>query len=36
MIAELPRYGTCTMSTPAIDLNSSPARWGIVPTPEEP
>ena len=24
---ELPLYGTCTMSTPAIDLNSSPAMW---------
>ena len=22
-----PRYGTCTMSTPAIILNSSPATW---------
>jgi len=28
-----PRYGTCTMSTPAIILNSSPAMWGPVPVP---
>ena len=30
-----PRYGTCTMSTPAIILNSSPATWGAVPLPAE-
>src|SRR5262245_42361636 len=28
-----PRYGTCTMSTPASILNSSPAMWGPVPVP---
>ena len=32
---ELPLYGTCTMSSPAIDLNSSPAMWYGVPGPEE-
>ena len=30
-----PRYGTCTMSTPAVSLNSSPAMWMPVPTPAE-
>jgi hypothetical protein len=29
--AELSLYGTCTMSTPAIDLKSSPAMWYGVP-----
>src|SRR5262249_15041705 len=29
------RYGTCTMSTPAMDLNNSPARCGGVPMPDE-
>ena len=29
------RNGTCTMSTPVITLNNSPARWGGVPIPEE-
>ncbi|MNT27101.1 hypothetical protein D3C72_1627170 [compost metagenome] len=32
----LPLYGTCTISTPAIDLNSSPDRWLVVPLPAEP
>ena len=30
-----PRYGTWTRSTPVIALNSSPARCGVVPLPEE-
>src|SRR4026209_319995 len=29
------RNGTCTISTPAMDLNSSPARCGGVPMPED-
>ncbi len=29
----LPLYGMCSMSTPAIDLNSSPERWMLVPLP---
>ena len=32
--APAPLYGTCTMSTPAMRLNSSIARWPLVPTPE--
>ena len=32
----LPRYGTWTMSTPAVSLNSSLARWMPVPGPDEP
>src|SRR4051794_7848829 len=28
-----PRYGTCTISTPAIILNNSPATWGADPLP---
>ena len=31
----LPLYGTCSMSTLAIDANSSPARWIDVPLPAE-
>ena len=30
-----PRYGTWARSTPAIALNSSPARCGVVPAPDE-
>src|SRR5262249_52153420 len=30
-----PRYGTCTMSTPAITLNNSPAMWSEVPLPAD-
>ena len=30
-----PLYGTCTTSTPAIDLNSSPVRWVALPMPLE-
>src|SRR5262249_5651781 len=30
-----PRYGTCTMSTPVIILNSSPAIWEGVPIPPD-
>ena len=29
----LPLYGTCTISTPAMILNSSPERWEPVPLP---
>ena len=32
----LPRNGTCTMSTPVIILNNSPAMWEVVPIPAEP
>src|SRR6185437_8932278 len=31
-----PLYGTCTMSTPASTLNSSPARWPALPMLPEP
>ncbi len=31
----LPRYGMCTMDTPAITLNSSPAMWYGVPGPDD-
>ena len=31
----LPLYGTCSMSTLAIEANSSPARWIEVPLPAE-
>ena len=30
-----PRYGMCTMSTPAIILNSSPAMWLPAPVPAD-
>ena len=30
-----PRYGTCTMSAPAIILNSSPATCGVLPLPAD-
>src|SRR6266511_398703 len=30
-----PRYGTCTMSTPVIILNSSPDIWIVDPLPED-
>jgi len=30
-----PRYGTCWMLVPLIDLNSSPAMWYGVPVPDE-
>ena len=30
-----PRYGTCTMFTPVIILNNSPAMWMPVPMPAE-
>src|SRR3954469_23390329 len=30
-----PLYGTCTMSIFAIDFNSSPARCGVLPTPDD-
>src|SRR5262245_24477668 len=33
--AAKPRYGTRTMSTPVITLNSSPARWVVTPIPPE-
>ena len=36
MTPALPRYGTCTMSTPAARLNISVARWMPVPAPDEP
>src|SRR5882672_529002 len=32
----LPLYGTCRMSVPVMDLNSSAPRWPVVPLPEEP
>src|ERR1700687_442503 len=32
----VPLYGTCTMSTPAVCLNSSVVRCAAAPTPEEP
>src|SRR6476661_10403724 len=32
---ELPRYGTCTISMPAMRLKSSPERWIVVPTPAD-
>ena len=35
MAGTLPLYGTCTMSTFAIDLNSSPDRWPAVPWPAD-
>ena len=31
-----PLYGTCVMLMPAIILNSSPARWPVPASPEEP
>ena len=31
-----PLKGTCTMSTPATRMNSTPARCGAEPLPEEP
>src|SRR5207249_9708347 len=30
-----PRYGTCSRSTPAIILNSSPATWEVEPLPND-
>ena len=36
MTMAAPLYGTCTMSIPAIMLNSAPAKWGAVPFPGEP
>src|SRR4249920_4265381 len=35
MAGTLPLYGTCTMSTLAMDLNSSPDRWAAVPLPAD-
>src|ERR1700730_10591493 len=32
----VPLYGTCTISTPAVCLNSSVVRFAAAPTPEEP
>ena len=31
----LPRYGTCVMSTPVMNLNNSPARCGAPPWDED-
>ena len=31
----LPLYGMCTMDTPAIALNNSPAMWYGVPGPDD-
>ncbi len=35
MAPPVPGNGTCTMSTPAMRLKISPARWFGPPTPEE-
>ena len=34
--SDSPRYGTCTIFTPAIILNSSPETWPVAPLPPEP
>ena len=35
MPGAVPLYGTCTMSTPASDLNNSPPKCGEVPVPTD-
>ncbi|MNI42620.1 hypothetical protein D3C73_969200 [compost metagenome] len=35
MAPEVPLYGIWRISTPAVDLNISPARWLVVPLPDE-
>ncbi|MNL76673.1 hypothetical protein D3C87_2026770 [compost metagenome] len=35
MAPDVPLYGIWRISAPAVDLNISPARWLVVPLPDE-